>query len=521
MPKNQLSLRTRKDSSDLPLETITPTPRLRRGSRRPIEGKKSEPLLRAAEFLQDQYALFNDRRKNPVSRFPEAGQAGAFTVQPTSNPRLRRKSKVAVVPVPVPIVKPSLVLSSNNNNLRAGDYTTAPIVRTLIPPTTEKPGLGETSRPVVYSNGTSRPDTFHETVLIPPVTGPHVMSKAGRAAMSSVRTARKGMRSVSVPTSKGVRMNLSNKPSVTGSGKGLVIHHKEFLGTVVTSASTNTFRCDSYILNPGKYATFPWLSTLASNFEKYRIRQCSVTFVSNQPTTVAGRVGMGIDYDSTDPKPSDRQEFFSLTHHRECSVWDSVVFNIPIQGGERFINSHTTTDSKLIDAGQILIMSDQYATASTNVGDLIMEYVVELIDPQQAIYTTMGLCGNSPANVSALTVSGPVVGTMIPTTSTTVMELTLPTGYYNISTWVHDETANTPTCTLAVRNGSGTTGGVGNTADQFRDTLVKTTTNDATVRFTFSESVALMENIVITVSRISATLYNTTSFVQTTSLGTY
>lgn len=211
------------------------------------------------------------------------------------------------------------------------------------------------------------------------------MSKSGRRSLSNTGMFR-GRNTTSTrnaPVAISRRMNVVNKPRMATSSKGIVIAHKEYMSNIVSSATTLTFNATALTLNPGKIAAFPWLSTIAGNFDKYRIMSCKISLVSNQPTTTAGRIGVGFDYDSTDPLPADRTDFFSLTHHAECSAWDSLEFDIPLQGGTRFVNSHTITDSKLIDYGQVIIMSDQIVATSSNLGDAIIEYVVELLDPSK------------------------------------------------------------------------------------------------------------------------------------------
>lgn len=493
----------------------------------PVPSAPSRAQILRAERDREDRAYSNLLRD--LTPFVNRAIARLSSSAPTKPPKLSKpprvktkKPKTPVVVLPAPVPVPLKVTASTG--LPKGSYTSAPVTRVTVPPTTEKVGEG-----VVITETPGKKYTTISTVELPRITGPHIMTKAGRAAMKSVSTSRttsrrgRPMVSVSAPASKGVRMNMSNRPTMRASGGSIIVHHKELMGSVVTSSSTNTYQCDSYVVNPGKSATFPWLSTLAGNFEKYRIVKLAISYVSNQPTTVAGKIGIGIDYDSTDPLPADRQEFFSLTHHQECSVWDSITFNVPVQGGIKFVNSHTTTDSKLIDFGQLLVFSDQYATASTSVGDLIVEYIVELMDPQQAIYNTMAVTGANAADVSSLTITGPVLAVRTSSTSTTVLELSFGTGYYYISSWVYDVTANTPTCTVTVLSGygSGTTGGVGDTSNQFRDVALNVTKQNATVRFTFSESVALMEKIVISITRISATVYKVPTFAQTTSLGTH
>jgi hypothetical protein len=64
---------------------------------------------------------------------------------------------------------------------------------------------------------------------------------------------------------KGVATNSTSPPSF-GSNR-TIVKHREFIGNIQgsTSFSINTFN-----VNPGDEQTFPWLSALAVNYEKYR-----------------------------------------------------------------------------------------------------------------------------------------------------------------------------------------------------------------------------------------------------------
>lgn len=47
-------------------------------------------------------------------------------------------------------------------------------------------------------------------------------------------------------------------------------------------------------------STFPWLSSLAQNFEYYHFNNLNFEFVSNLPTTSKGLVYAAIDYNAAD-----------------------------------------------------------------------------------------------------------------------------------------------------------------------------------------------------------------------------
>jgi len=326
--------------------------------------------------------------------------------------------------------------------------------------------------------------------------------------------------SVSAPVAISKRIAGRNKPRFSNKNGNVVISHTEFIGNLYSNSTTLVYNANSFVINPGNVGTFPWLSTFSANFDKYKLHKLVVHLVSNQPTSIAGRIGVGIDYDSTDPLPGDRGEFFNLTHHQETSPWDSIVMNIPVKPEEKFVNSHTVVDSKLIDCGQIVVMADQIVATSSNLADIIVEYVVELIQPQQAVFCTQLISGVHPAAFTELTTVGPVIGKLVATTSTTVLEISVPTGYFVFNVFLYDAAAGSPTVAVAVHSGAGTVYTTSSTSAFQVQGICKAVGPDSKLRFTLAGvAIVSLENLVVALTRTSAAVYNASTFVG--ALGTY
>jgi len=305
------------------------------------------------------------------------------------------------------------------------------------------------------------------------------------------------------PVAKGVKIATSNRPRIRSKGRGVVISHSEMIGTITSSSVSGAYECDSWVINPGKFSTTPWLATMACNYDKYRFISLVARVISNQPTSTAGRIGIGIDYDSTDPQPADRMEFFSLTHHAEGAAWDSLVFPVPQLGGVRFVNSHTVSDSKLIDVGQLLVFADQIVATSTSLADVILDYTVELIDPQQAVYATQGSLGANVAP-SALSTYGPVLGS-ITQISTKIAQYNVGPGIYMVSVVANDGGGGTPTISTKVSAGNQGWHSF-NSTTTYSDGLsyVKLSTAGASFQVVCALDYSALEYVNINVTRISA-----------------
>lgn len=333
-----------------------------------------------------------------------------------------------------------------------------------------------------------------------------------------VTTTRDTATFATAPVARTLRIRKQSKPKQKNISNGVVITHSEMLSSVVTHGTTLTYQCDSLVANPGRSVMFPWLSTIAANYDKYRFRKLSVSFVTNQPTSVGGKVGIGFDYDSTDPVPGDRIEFFALTHHTEGAVWDSLTLPIPCDNQTRFTNTHTTTDHKLIDLGQVLVMTDQVVATAANVGDIIVDYEVELIAAQQSLFSTQIARAMNQTVASGLDYftssqqAGPSHFTFI-TASVTQLFIGVSQGYYIMEAKIQDTgaaggvtvTASAPTAGVTITS----SGRVLANKYSFVTIAVKCSVPTGQFLITTGSNLSSCENVMFYVSRVNPAVYNT------------
>lgn len=181
-------------------------------------------------------------------------------------------------------------------------------------------------------------------------------------------------------------------PPVLSNGKRVnVIRHREYIGDVTGSvAYVNT----TYALNPGNSSLFPWLYTIAQNYEQYVFHGVVFEFKStsadalNSTNTALGTVIMATEYNvnnnaftnkiqmencefTTSCKPSE-----CMMHPIECSVNQTptrVFYTRPV------VNA-LFADLRFVDMGNF-----QLATvgmqAAANIGELWVTYEVELLKP--------------------------------------------------------------------------------------------------------------------------------------------
>ncbi|CAA58798.1 coat protein (p48) [Oat chlorotic stunt virus] len=253
------------------------------------------------------------------------------------------------------------------------------------------------------------------------------------------------------PVSISRNINRRSKPSIKMMGDAVVISHSEMLGAInsgTPSSNVTAFRCTGYRANPGMSTIFPWLSATAVNYEKYKFRRLSFTLVPLVSTNYSGRIGVGFDYDSSDLVPGNRQEFYALSNHCENMPWQESTVEIKCDNAYRFTGTHVAADNKLIDLGQVVVMSDSVSNGGTisaalPLFDLIVNYTVELIEPQQALFSSQLYSGSTtftsgiPLGTGAdtTTVVGPTVVNST-TVTNCVVTFKLPAGVFEVSYFI-------------------------------------------------------------------------------------
>lgn len=167
-----------------------------------------------------------------------------------------------------------------------------------------------------------------------------------------------------------------------------IVSHREYLGDIMgTSAFTNR----TYPLNPGMAQTFPWLATVAQNYQEYifhglifEFRPLITDFVTGG---APGVVVMSTNYNSGALNYANKQQMenaeyavsvkptLGLMHGIECDP-NQTPFK------EKFIRSTVVPsgqDSRLYDLGTF-----QFATQNNpiqNLGELWVSYCVEFLKP--------------------------------------------------------------------------------------------------------------------------------------------
>lgn len=200
-----------------------------------------------------------------------------------------------------------------------------------------------------------------------------------------------------------VKSNSLVGPGITfGDGKSSIrVRHSEYLGQVASSVS---FVNTSYPVNPGSITTFPWLSQLAKNFERWRpfglifeFRSTSATAVSSTNTAL-GAVVVGSSYNVDDPpfaskRIAESTMFVSSTvpcnsmlHPVECARDMELVNSLMIREDNGSLPVGATR--ALYDLCITQLMTQGMQLAAADLGEWWVHYDFELMYPKLTTQVT-------------------------------------------------------------------------------------------------------------------------------------
>lgn len=143
-------------------------------------------------------------------------------------------------------------------------------------------------------------------------------------------------------------------------------------------------------INPGDGSTFPWLTGIATRYQKYHFRSLKFSYVPTCSTLTQGGVIMAPIYDPAEPVPTTRQELMNNANSQSGTVRNNLTMNIPTSslGKEPlFVREfhHTLNDPaerRTTDLGYLAIMLTDTNDGQHFFGDLFVTYTVDLMEPR-------------------------------------------------------------------------------------------------------------------------------------------
>lgn len=211
-------------------------------------------------------------------------------------------------------------------------------------------------------------------------------------------------------------------PQMHSAGHSTVFRHREYLCDITSSATAGAFKIQSFLINPGYSATFPWLSNIAStSYQKYRIRGMIFEFRSmsgdalNSVNTALGTVIMSTNYSAIDAPFQNKAQMentdfgmsarpsMCMVHPIECDPRMTPLSEQYVANGTE---NRLKYDPRMDDLGVFYIATQCMQGASVNVGELWVSYDIELITPiQTPALSNGGVCHVQLNSASLATVA--------------------------------------------------------------------------------------------------------------------
>jgi hypothetical protein len=254
-----------------------------------------------------------------------------------------------------------------------------------------------------------------------------VAAQVGKGALKLSKSALSWWQSGGVPVSKEVvaaPVPVSMGVGVAGSAKfqgDIRIRHRELIDTY--SFIGPGLSAKAYRINPVESSSFPYLSTLARMYDKYKFNSLHLTVVSGTSTASNGRQYMAWDPDSQDQSPNNAAAFMAMRHSMSSAIWQTTSLTIPAQKDFKFTKYFADQQQ---DHGALY-----WGATDAGTFDLYLEYDVTLRDPQLSSATTV-VTGTTLMTTGVIPpYSGPeIVRSLTPPAPKTIL---VPAGKYYFS----------------------------------------------------------------------------------------
>lgn len=244
--------------------------------------------------------------------------------------------------------------------------------------------------------------------------------KAKTTQKTQPRLPKKGTPEREIMPASFVQYIKKRQPRVIGYGGGphskgqpVVVNHEELFFTVaIPSNATTTYQTlnsgAGFPIQPGTNVLFPWLSSLAQNFEQYRFRRFTVRYYTRVGTTTNGELTVLVDTDVNDPKIPDggSGQVSAISYDdrmngpaycerpREFSVLSQDLHPDGNRKYVRTVSSPNTNDAKTFDCGNVWVAAEGFAASTAATwGYLTVEYEIELFKPQVPLTVSSVLAG--------------------------------------------------------------------------------------------------------------------------------
>lgn len=185
-----------------------------------------------------------------------------------------------------------------------------------------------------------------------------------------------------------------NPPKFGSHGKrGTRVMEREYIGDIVSGALVNgqsTFTNQSFRINPTDRSSFPWLSTIANQYDQWEPHGIVYEFVStsssyNGTSQALGTVVMATDYDVFDAVYPSKQIMENADYSCSTRPAESLVHGVECDPRERptpILYCTTNAAANLQDLGNFQVATVGCSAAGTSLGELWVSYDITFYKKQ-------------------------------------------------------------------------------------------------------------------------------------------
>lgn len=205
-------------------------------------------------------------------------------------------------------------------------------------------------------------------------------------------------------------------PEFSNDGRCTVVTHREFIQDI---RSSSAFNSTTFRINPGLFATFPWLASIGANYEQwvcqgliFEFKTTSATAIGSTSTALGTVIG-AVQYNSLAPVFANKQQMENYEFAQstvpsqsmivpvECSPKQTQcggIFNVRSQD-----NSSIDDDPRLYDLGRFTIATQGMQAENQVLGELWVSYKICFMKPRQYnnMNTTNLWLSHGPVNLSS------------------------------------------------------------------------------------------------------------------------
>lgn len=180
----------------------------------------------------------------------------------------------------------------------------------------------------------------------------------------------------------------------TNRGEATVINHREYLGDLFSGAGTpSNFSLQKYELNPGNSNLFPFLSSIARQFQEYEIRGMLIelkSLSSEYASNLAlGSYFMAADYNVYGNDPATKQQLENMEYASSAKPSKSMIMpiecdpsnNVSVHKNVAINSEYHTGDKRLYDWANVYVGSQGIPQANTPLAEIWLTYEIALFKP--------------------------------------------------------------------------------------------------------------------------------------------